>query len=178
MKNPYDYKRAFMLIIALILLTVICKLTAQENISLSIHQDARLLILGDDIGNNPGTLNLLTRLKLNGKQDRLGYATITTVFEIANIEGNYKRYSAEVGYTFNEWSNNFEASLYVGWGWIDRWGKSYFSGNANAELSYKISNTLKVSLLAQFTERKDLKYRYNDSVIRMSGFIGTTINLR
>ena len=166
-------KKSIQLLALLLSITVY----AQQKVSLSVHQDVRLLITGDKIGNDHLTLNLLTRVKLQGKQDVIGYAVVAPSFEIANIEENYKRYSVDLGYTFNEWSRKLESSIYVGFGFIDRWGKNYFSFNSNAELSYKLNDNIKVSALAQFTERKDLKYRYNDTVVRMSGFIGIELNL-
>ena len=152
---------------------------AQNKVSLSIHQDARLGLLGDDKGNDAGTLNILARFKMQGKQQKgYGYLVVFPEFEYADIGGNYRRYSANVGYTFNELIvDNFEASLFGGWGFIDRYAKAFFSAGFEAELGYKITDRFKVSLLAQLIDRKDLKWMYGNTEVRFSGFIGIEYNL-
>jgi len=155
---------------------------AQDGLSLSIYQDARLMILGDEDHNiEQGTLNLVLRLKMEGKQDKFGYFIVYPEFEIANIQGTYKRYSANVGYVLNKLIiDDLELGFGLGWGWIDRWGKTMFSYAATSNISYKITDNIKLSLLAQITERKDLAYRWgnsglnfkNNGILRFSGMIG------
>ena len=161
---------------ALIFFAVISA-SAQSNISLSLHQDARLLITGDNIGNNAGTLDLLLRFKMQGNQFKHGYIIVFPEFEYSEIDGNYKRYSANAGYTFNQFVKNFEFSATGGYGWIDRYGKTMFSFSGTGEIAYNLGFA-KISAIGQLTERSDLAYYYGDKAIRFSGFIGIEINLK
>jgi len=167
------------IVLVILIITLSSIALAQSNVSLSIHQDVRLGLIGDDVGNDAGTINILARLKMQSNQQAFGYLVVFPEFEYAEIEGSYKRYSANVGYTFNELVvNNFEASLFGGWGFIDRYGKSFFSFGGSGEIAYVINNTIKASVVGQLTERKDLKYMYSKNEIRFSGFIGLEINLK
>ena len=149
----------------------------QKKVSVSIHQDAKLLIAGDGYY-KPGTLNIVTRLKMQGNQDQYGYMIVFPEFEYADIDGTYKRYSANIGYTLNKLMlNNLEASVSLGWGFINRYSKSFFSGGGSGEIAYKLNDIIKVSILGQLTERKDLKAMYGSNEIRFSGFIGLEFNL-
>lgn len=153
--------------------------SAQDNVSLSIYQDAKLLVSGDDIGNGVGTVNILARLKMQGNQDKYGYFIVYPEYEYAEIKNLYKRYSIGIGYVFNKLIlDKFEITPSINYGWIDRGGLNGFSVSASSELAYKLNDTFKLSLLAQITERKDLKILYNDNAFRFSGFIGFEINLK
>lgn len=160
-----------------VLLLFVGHASAQSKMSLSVHQDVRLAIQGDDRGNNPGTLDLLFRFKMQGNQFKHGYVIVFPEFEYAEIDGNYKRYSANVGYTFNQlFIKNTELSISGGYGWIDRYGKTMFSFGGAGEVAYKIG-FIKLSLIGQLTERSDLAYYFNDKKIGFSGFVGLEINL-
>lgn len=168
MKNTY-------LIIALLLAL---SLNAQRKVSLAVYQDARLMLVGDkDHGYDAGTLNIVTRLKMQGHQLKNGYMVVFPEFEYADLEGIYKRYSLNVGYTFNQWSQKLEFSAYIGYGFIDRYALCFFSTAASGEVAYKINKKLKLNLMAQFTERKDLAWLYGTNDIRFSGFIGLEYNI-
>jgi acyl-CoA-binding protein len=159
------------------LLLITLSLNAQETVSISLHQDTRLAFLGDDHGNKPGTVNIVARLKMQGDQEKWGYMMVFPEFEYANIDGQYKRWSANIGYTFNRLIiDNVEVSASFGWGWIDRWGLSTGSISTSGELAYKI-NCFKISLLGQITDRTDLLLRYGNREMRFSGFIGLEFNL-
>lgn len=144
---------------------------AQERVSVSIHQDFKLAFIGDNKSYEAGTIDVILRLKMQGNQQKHGYMVVMPEFEYAELIGIYRRYSANIGYTFNTIVKDFEASLGGGYGFIDRFDKSMSSFNGYAELSYKINDRFKVSLLSQFTERKDIE------LWRYSGFIGLEINL-
>ena len=104
---------------------------------------------------------------------------VTPEFEYANIEGIYKRYSANLGYVLNQLIiNKSEVGATIGYGFIDRWSKSMFSFGASVFFNYKISDRFKISLMSQFTERKDLEWAYGKNEIRFSGFLGLEINLK
>ena len=152
---------------------------AQDNVSLSIYQDVRLLTIGDDIGNDAGTIDMVVRLKMQGNQDKHGYLIVYPEYEYAEIKNIYKRYAVGVGYAFNRLVlDNFEITPSVNYGWIDRGGVNGFSVSGSLELAYEINDTFKLNLMSQITERKDLKILYNDNAFRYSGFIGLEINLK
>ena len=166
-------------LLLLLTLVLVINTNAQDNVSLSIYQDARLLLVGDDIGNDAGTINILTRLKMQGNQNKYGYLIVYPEYEYAEIENTYKRYSVGIGYAFNQLIlDNFEYTPSINWGWIDRGGINGFSFSVSNEIAYKLNDTFKLSLMAQITERKDLKILYNDNAFRFSGFMGIEINLK
>ena len=67
---------------------------SQEKMSLGVFQDARLMFLGDERGNSPGTMDLLLRLRLEGKQKKIGYFVFYLSYEHANLTSTLKRYSS------------------------------------------------------------------------------------
>jgi hypothetical protein len=161
-----------LIIIALILSSIV---SAQEQLSISLSQDARLGILGDkEHGYNAGTINVLVKLKMSGNQQKYGFLSVYPEFEYAAIQGDYYRYSANVGYTFNKLLiENLEAGSFIGYGIGERNGLTWDSFSLNGELAYKLSSKIKLLLNAQFVQRKDLELMYNDNnVIRFSGFFG------
>lgn len=170
--------RKFKKLILLITLTFTLGNFAQDKLSLEIYQDARLMITGDNKIYDAGTLNILSRFTMQGKQDRLGYFTVSPTFEYAEIQGTYKRYSIGCGYTFNQWARKSEIAFNIDYGWIDRFGKTSFSASATSSYKYKINDIFKLVALAQLTDRKDLKLWYNESnTLKFSGFIGVEVNI-
>lgn len=150
-----------------------------QNVSVAIYQDAKFLFIGDkERGYEAGTIDIVARLKMQGNQDKYGYLIVFPEYEYAEIEGIYKRYSANVGYTFNKLIlDRFEANISLGYGWIDRYSMSSWSFGASSELTYKITDRLKFNLLLQGTERKDLEVLWGNNAFRISGFIGIEVNL-
>ena len=79
-----------------ILLFISCSLTAQENVSVSLCQDAKLAFVGDDIGNDAFTTDVIIRLNLKGSQDKIGYGYMFPEFEFANLKGaNFNKIALE-----------------------------------------------------------------------------------
>lgn len=168
MKNnkEYSYKVCFISYIALFILTLLSiTAKAQSGVSISLHQDIRLAIVGDEEhGYKAGTLDLLARFKMNGNQGKYGYFVVYPEFEYAEIDGIYKRYSVNVGYTLNKLIvDDAEIGVYLGWGWIDRYGKTFYSFGGGIEVSYKLTEKLKISGIGQLTERKELKFYWNET---------------
>lgn len=163
----------------ILVLLLSLQLWSQQRMSLDFYQDARFLFFGDDKrGYSAGTANVIGRFVMQGHQQRFGYMVVFPEFEIANIEGTYKRYSANVGYVYNKlFIANTEAGAAFGYGWIDRYGKTGFSFGGSCWLSYKIGKAAKVNLLAQITERKDLKMLWGENDWRFSGFIGLSFDV-
>lgn len=147
------------------------KYDPKGSIAIAVYQDAKFLVVGDNKGNSPGTLDLIFRVKLQGNQDRLGYCIIFPEYEYANLKGGkYVRYSANVGYVFNQLIKNIETSLAVGYGWIDRNG-TLGSISINSELAYKVTDNLKLSVIGQYTQRQDIR------IWRYSSFLGVELRL-
>lgn len=165
-------------LILVLLMAFTISVTAQEKIKVAFYQDVKLATMEDDYGNEPFTLDLLAKVKLTGNQEKFGYMVIAPMFEYAEIEGIYKRYAFDVGYTFNKLViNNLEATGSINYGIQDRWKKSWLVFGADAELAYKITDNISFSLLAQFVQRKDLQWAYGTKVIRFSGFAGVILEL-
>ena len=153
--------------------------TSQEKISLSVYQDARLMVLGDTRSNEPGTMNIMINMKIQTKQKAFGYLVIVPEYEQADIQDTFKRLSLGVGYTFNRFSasnlnflKNFEVTTTMYYGVINRFSNSEGSWSCNGEMSYKVNEWLKIGAIHQLTERTDLLYRYQDNTIRYSFFLG------
>ncbi len=166
------------LILLILLLTQVTS-TSQEQISLSVYQDARLMTLGDQKANKPGTMNLLMNVKIQTKQKSYGYLVIVPEYEQADLQDTYKRLSLGVGYTFNRlyspnmnFLRDFEVTTTVSYGVINRFSNTEGSWSCNGEISYKVNDWLKVGAVHQLTERTDLLFRYQDKKIRYSFFFG------
>tara|TARA_R110000850_G_scaffold72024_14_gene158747 strand:- start:1906 stop:2415 length:510 start_codon:yes stop_codon:yes gene_type:complete len=148
---------------------------SQDKIKLSFYQDAKLATIDDGHGNEPFTLDFLFKFKMTGKQQEFGYMVISPIFEYAEIEGVYKRYAVDLGYTFNKLIlDDFEATASINYGIQERWSKAFLVFGSDFELGYKITDNISINLLAQFVQRKDLEWAYGIRVIRCSGFIGLT----
>ena len=167
------------LLILLILLFTQVTSTSQETISLSVYQDARLMTLGDQKANKPGTMNLLMNVKIQTKQKSYGYLVIVPEYEQADLQDTYKRLSLGVGYTFNRlyspnmnFLRDFEVTTTISYGVINRFSNTEGSWSCNGEISYKLNDWLKVGAVHQLTERTDLLFRYQDRKIRYSFFFG------
>lgn len=128
-------------------------INSQESLSLGIYQDGKLLFIGDDKGNDAGTIDIIARLEMQGKYDGYGYLVIFPQFEYAEIYGNYKRWSANAGYTLSI-INRVKITSYASYGWIDR-GISFESWGIGGEISYQIGS-FEISLLNEYVERQEL----------------------
>jgi len=163
------------LIIALLLTFTVISTQAQEEIRLAVWQDARLAVSKDKTETlSPFTLDVLAKLKLTGKQTDAGYLVISPMFEYADLDGIYKRYAVDLGFTFNQsllWG--LEVTPSINYGIQDRWGKAFLVFGADLEVSIEITDGLRVSALGQLVERKDLDWAYGGNKhYQASGFIG------
>lgn len=162
-------------VIIVLLLVCACGFS-QEKINVSVYQDARLLLLGDDKGNSALTPNVLFRLEMQGKQMKGYYFVMFPEFEYAEIDGVYRRYSVNIGWTFNDlFFSDFEVGATLGYGFINRWSGAFFSSGGSLSVSY--GKRLKAGVLLQVTERKDLDFAYGNNAYRFSGFIGVKYDL-
>ena len=160
----------YIIVGTLIVIGGMCLSHCQDNVSISIYQDAKLAFVGDDKGNDAFTPNILTRVNFNCKQDKNGYGFVFPEFEYAALQGGeYFRYSLNGGYTFNQIIPKIEASLTGGIGMIHRNNVSGLSLGCSGVLSYKLGR-FSPSIMLQLTDRYDL------NKWRTSGFIGIKYN--
>ncbi|SER04885.1 hypothetical protein SAMN05421824_2890 [Hyunsoonleella jejuensis] len=150
-------------------------INAQGNFSLGVYEDIGLGLRGDEHGHPPGTLDVVIRGKYNFKQQRLGYWLVLGEFEFAELAGDYKRYSGNIGYAFNKivfpkiWfiprfeMTNFETNLALGYGIISRFDFTKPSFGWSLEFSYKLTKWLKINVLSQGTQRTDMVQLYSAS---------------
>lgn len=141
----------------------------QEQLSASIHQDFKLLVTGDkDHNYDPLTINVMARLKMQGNQQKFGYLTIWPQVEFADLKVAYYRYSANIGYTLNQFKW-FELVPYAGVGLVNH-GKGYSNFSLGGEISVPIGKRFKASYVGEYTNRKELKKNI------YSGYIGIEFN--
>ncbi len=152
-------------------------LLSQENISVNTYIDPKLMILGDDKGNPPSTLNLLIKAELQGNETNVGYLIVVPSYEYANLQGGkYQRWSAGVGFTFQ--NKRFELTPLVNYGIIQRYNASFMSFEGVLDLSYKLSNRFKISALNSLTQRKDIDYNYGSNNWVWNFNLGVKFNLK
>ena len=166
-------------IIATLLLNVVFLCTAQSKVNLSVYADAKLLTTGDTRGNEAGTIDVIVKSEWSGNQQATGYLLVFPQYEIANLDGGvYRRYSAGAGYTFNTIVKNIEFTPQINYGILNRFGRAFSSWDLGADISYRLTKNIKLSLLGTFTERKDLQYRWGiKDVYRFNGYAGLKLNL-
>jgi len=176
MKTITSLRYLFILLIAFINPT---SNYSQEKISMSIYQDARLVVLGNKKEHNIRTLNVLIHFKIQAKQNALGYFVFIPEYEKANLPDMYQRLSLSVGYTFNglytpllNLPKNLEFTVAIGYGVTNRFSNNSFNYSISGEASYKINEWLKVGFVHQLTERTDLLYKYRKNALKYSFFFG------
>ena len=157
---------------------------AQDKVSIGLFQDTNLALFKDKHGNTPFTLDVNVRGEFQGKQFKNYYFYLLVDFEYANLYGGeYSRFSVGSGWTFNNLvMDELELSISTSTGMIWRWEHSYLNvWMINGEIAYKINDHWKISLLAQFLNREDLrgdeKLDNLKDYIKGSGFIGLKYTL-
>lgn len=151
---------------------------AQGKLTVSLFQDAKLATIGDNRGNNAFTMDLLTEVNLELRQDDTGYPIVGFTYEKANlVGGEYVRWSTQFGYTFNElFLKNIEVTTKVNWGGIERFEVTKPSFGASLDVSYKINNWLAFGTMFQFVERSDKNFNYRNPSYTID-FINTDFSL-
>ena len=154
-----------------LLLVLITALTfGQGTIGVNVSLDNKLTFVGDDIGNDPFTLDISTHFIMQEFERKItyyvsGYIQLGVKFEYANLNGGYfNRYGAEVGYTFLYNDLNVGLMPFVGNGILIREGKGATrSWEVGATAHYKILPKLKIITTFVFTERTDIgtSFRFN-----------------
>jgi hypothetical protein len=131
---------------------------AQERVSISVLQDARLAVLGDDIGNDPFTPDFIVRLGMEGV-GRFKYVSLRTEWEYADLAGGYyNRGSIFVGY--NWLIDKLVVSTHIGPGIIKRRYMKASGGvlafTFNADASYPLNDYISITIANQWTNRADV----------------------
>ena len=178
-------KTLLKIIIATVLLLNVVSLLSQEHVTANVSFDTKLMFFGDDKGNDPLTVNYNIRSEWQGKQKETsllgintsGYLFIAPEFEYADLQGGiYRRYSANVGYSFNKWVENVIFTTSVGYGIIDYNG-GWRGFGSNFQIAYEVVKGVYFFLDAEFVDRLDLAI-YNDRKWRMSGKAGAKVDLK
>ena len=168
--------------IATVLLLNVVSLFAQEQITINVSQDAKLLFFGDGKKLEAGTLDLTISSEWQGKQQRNGFMFIRPEYEVANLyHGQYTRYSANVGWTFNKLVEDVNFTTSIGYGFLNYNGAAQSLG-FNFQLGYEIFKNVEFFLDWEITERRDLiKYESESKILgtvfRGSGKFGFKIAL-
>jgi hypothetical protein len=150
----------------------------QNKIEISLQQDARLFFVGDQKGNDPLTVNLLSKIEIPVYNLEKSHVSTYLTIEYADLVGkNYKRYALGAGYIVNSIYGKIGAGAYLDFGKIYRQEEGFNSFSLSGELNYKINDRLKFIVTQQLTQRKDLKILYNSNEYVISGFIGLKYSL-
>jgi len=157
-------------LLRILLLTLAFNLNAQERISIGVLQDARLAVLGDDIGNEPFTPDFIVRLDMEGI-GRFRYMSLRTEWEYADLAGGYyNRGGIMVG--VNYIAKDFVLSAHIGPNIIKRRYMKAEGGvlawSFNGELAYNITDRISVIASNQLLNRADVV----NEPIRYSFFTG------
>lgn len=155
----------------IVLVSVFINGNSQEKLSFSLLQDVKLATIGDiKRGYKAFTVDILARIKMQGNQQRLGYMIIYPEYEYAELKSTYQRYSANIGYAFNNIISNLEFESAISYGFINHDGTTRSIG-AWFGTNYIISKALKINVGYQIVERTDI------DKIKYSGFVGLEIKL-
>ncbi len=146
----------------------------QHNLEISLQQDIRLFLVGDQKGNDPLTINFLSKVEIPVYNLKKNHLSTYFSVEYADLVGkNYQRYALGAGYVVKSIYRRIGAGAYLDFGKIYRKKQGYFSYSLSGELNYKINNRLKFIVTQQLTHRKDLKVLYNvKNEYIISGFAG------
>lgn len=166
----------FWIVLIILVSMFVATTKAQNRITIDIYQDIRLLTTKDSHGNSPVTIDIIIKSEWQSRQKQGGYWFAYPQYEYAELEGGlYERYSWGAGFAFNRLYKSLELSPSINWGILDRYGRSFFNFEAQGDISYRLSNKFRVSLLGTLTQRRDLDYAVGDMTaftIRFNGYIG------
>lgn len=146
----------------------------QNNIEISLQQDVRLFLVGDQKGNDPLTVNFLSKIETPVYNFKKNHLSAYISVEYADlVEKNYQRYALGMGYVVKSIYRRIGAGAYADFGKIYREKEGFLSFSLSGELNYKINDRLKFIATQQLTYRKDLKELYNSkNGYVISGFVG------
>ena len=174
----YIYQKNIMKTILVIIgLFTLTTLSAQNKATLLISQDARLAILGDDIGNDAFTTNVRVASEWQGNQLKHGFFFGRPEIEYADLKVPFVRTSLNFGFNHNMFSDYFNIAYSVGYGIIYRkQDRGWLAANQfNADLYFFVNVTNKISIFVngQVVNRNDLK----ETKLVYSNFVGIKFEL-
>jgi len=152
---------------------------SQENIMLEGLFDPRLMILGDGKSYGAGTADFKIGVELQGKQFEWYYFAMKAQYEYADLKPRYISYLISAGWTFNQFlPENLNTGIFLTTGFIHRFGTSFFTYGATGEISYKLTDRLKLTIQYQAIKRGDLKYMWQENKVGISNYLGIKYKLR
>ena len=150
-------------IIILLLCSAIC--FSQQKLSLSVYQDTKLLITGDNKGNDPLTPDLIFNMDWEGKQQTWYYFSIKTQYEFANlVGGKFYRYTVNGICNFNKLIvPKMEFGIGLGFGALHRPNTDGLGTySLTTELNYPLTKNIKASVKYEIVRRSDLVELYHE----------------
>lgn len=156
------------------------RVCAQDSgIEISLQQDLRLLTVGDDRGNDPVTINLISRIEVPFHDFKKSHFSAYVSAEYAGlILKNFQRYAIGAGYIVEKLSGKFGGGAYLDFGRIYREGEGGFNSfSVSGEINFKLGDRFKLVATQQLTQRKDLKMLYGSREFVISGFVGVKYRL-
>lgn len=159
--------------------------------NLSVHQDLRLLFVGDDHGNSSFTPDLSVRLEIEAFKLKKSSFPIYLGIEYSDLNSaSFQRFFIGIGFvTKFYFSEKFIFGFYIDHGIILRGKGSFLSEETmdessfmglslNFETTYPITEKLRLSLLYQAIDRRDLTSRFESNFnIKGSVFLGVKFAL-
>ena len=162
-----------------------------STMSISVHQDLRLLLVGDDRGNEIFTPDILVRMEIEAFKLKKSSFPVYFGVEYSDLsQSTLFRFMLGVGFvTKFSFSDKFLFGVFLDHGLLGR-GKSTFlskdkeieessfmSLSLSFETSYPLSEKVRLSLLYQLLDRQDLTIRYGNRRINGSVFLGVKFAL-
>jgi len=130
---------------------------SQERTAFSIVQDVKLAFVEDNYNNSPYTADVLFKVQRELRQGSGGFGVLYAQIEAADLSGGfYTRSALGFGISFNKFLDNFTVTPSVNFGMINRWSSNYFSGEVQAEVTYRLLKHLSVVGLYSATNREDI----------------------
>lgn len=152
----------------------------QSKMNLSVHQDFRLLLFGDDRGNGIFTPDLQLKLEVDAFTFNYSNVLFYLGVEYAYLSSNsFNRFYIGLGYiTEFPFLKKFNFGVLLDHGLIFRAGESFMGLSANAEVTYPVAKKLRLSVLYQAIDRNDLTTLFNTHRnIKGSVFLGLKMEL-
>ena len=150
-------------------------ISLSQGISLNVSQDARLVLVGDERGNEAFTTNVNLAAEFRGWQKGNSYFLMRPEIEYADLQGGeLYRMTANFGYTFNKWIKDVDFTATIGGGMLIRHELSGLHTQANLQTTWYFTDGIELFLDSEFVQRRDLPKKF----IGYSGKIGIKIILR
>ena len=155
-----------MKIILTVILITLSLSSYSQKFSISLYQDAKLLLMTDGYKNDPPTLDMVAKFKFSGK-----FLHATLGIEQANLySGSLTRFSFGGGVHYRY--KFIEVSQEINYGYLLRPFSDSWSYGADTEISFFVSKKISLIGMIQVVNRTD----WNRDFIRWSGFIGVGYN--